>query len=1539
RYDDVALEYKDISNGVGDIFTTTAQQGENWGLNGILWEPGKTEVVYLAVENAGKLALNYNLILNVTNDSGNQAALEEALTYAIVPNVDRTQVNPYGSWSQILADASDTGAVPAGYSTAAPNGALEAGQTDYFALAVHMNETAGNEFQAQALTIDVQVVAKQMAHEYDSFDNQYDANAGFVQAEIYVSPDGDDAGAGTADSPFKTLARAQQEVRTMNASMWGDIYVYLADGVYTLDDTLTFGVEDGGSNGHYVRYVATGDATISGGRKIEGWTKSAEYENLYVANVANFTGAGIGEMYVNDVYAKRAQSEDYGLIISESDVDTSDVYVTDRLVVDSEVLSKASVTVGNVSDILLRLNRAWKTVVVNVEDITDNGDGTSSLHVHLSAAASGDSNELHGVDPGAGFVVLNAFAELDQPGEFYFDETSGDLYYYPREGEDMATAEVYASELEELIAIEGNSMIDKTQNIAFENLTFAHVAWYGEMTDGFFLQQASTYWNDEGTQYNQYIPGGINLTNTYGISFTGSVFKGFHGGALALNSGAENTQIVGNVFEDIGDSAIVLGSDDLIKDEEVYGANYTLNKPVTSYLQADYTVKNYDHITDNTPTNGYWDWLASEKAFYGDFTKPTFQVDLGAAYKIDELEILHSSSAYSKKGYSVYASATQITSTADLESTADKIASVDTSVDGASQPQTVIHKLDSAYSDKEYRYVYYVVDDGIYKHVFNMKVKDASGNNIANGATVTSYVFSDYEPINYTKITDSISDGAWTDTNKQKFVAGFTKATFQVDMEELCNIDKIELQHAASWPCRMGYSIYGSATQLTSTAAIESQADKLVSVPAVTKEADGVVDVAPVFELEDQYKAKQYRYLYFVDENGGWMTYVIRFAAINETLVNAAAQSLPKDNTITDNYITRCGLVNQGAPGVTAYYTHNLDCSYNEFYDLPYSGISLGWGWKKGYEQSVASGNRVAYNKIHNIMEVMWDGGAIYTLGHLNGSEITSNHIYDVPNVLGGIYQDQGSAGLEVYNNVVENVPNAFTVSNMNNGNGAFLNYHDNYISANEHYNGKTCGAIFYNPGDYPLEAAKVVMESGIRDEYVGIKAKDSGRQEELTTEVIFENLMHGDSAVISNEIYRRYILIVNTLYLDKFLEFVETDGSIGSYPAELVQAVKDQRVLCEQLQGVVPPDRVAMAEATAELQRLLIQMRESRVTDTLEDLIAQAEEKLANADVGTQVGQIYQSTYDALAEAVAESKATLESGDVALADRVYLEKCIERFDNEKIALDIFSFDLPEGLMSAEIDNANHEINIVVRRTLDLTNVAPIIEIPSSVMVTPASGETVDLSNGGQYTVSTTDGTESQVWTVNVTTEPILTGDIALDATVENSANWVKGLGGNEDKYHAQLFGDSTITFNLKVDKHAATDYPGFTFRNSRYDAMTSSAAYGAGNGYTVIFNTDDNCSLELQRWNDKKRVWFDSNYSESTTYVTVKSVKDIFKFGEENKIELTTANVTDGVQIIIKVNDQEVINCIDKSANAVTDAGYLGTFYVYQTVEISAAD
>ena len=161
--------YRSIAGVDGAIFSP-AEVAQN--STATLWEPGKTQIAWLAVANAGNLAMKYNIVLDVT-DRGIAPALE----YAIIDGATAAEYASLSSWNDLLADATATGPVPAGRTIAAPYGRLDAGETDYFLFAIHMREEAGNEYQGKDALFDLTLVATQATVEYDSFDNLYDADA------------------------------------------------------------------------------------------------------------------------------------------------------------------------------------------------------------------------------------------------------------------------------------------------------------------------------------------------------------------------------------------------------------------------------------------------------------------------------------------------------------------------------------------------------------------------------------------------------------------------------------------------------------------------------------------------------------------------------------------------------------------------------------------------------------------------------------------------------------------------------------------------------------------------------------------------------------------------------------------------------------------------------------------------------------------------------------------------------------------------------------------------------------------------------------------------------------------------------------------------------------------------------------------------------------------------------------------------------------------------------------------------------------------
>ena len=155
-----------------------------------LWEPGYTQVVYLKIVNAGKLALKYEagFSKNYTSNRGKNVngdwyRVDNYLKIGTAETATKF-ANREDVWSAIAATektlAKDV-MLTDGWIT------LNAGEeSEPFAVAIYMPTSVGNEANASRLRpssvsgLGIEVRATQATVESDSFDNNYDANAATV---------------------------------------------------------------------------------------------------------------------------------------------------------------------------------------------------------------------------------------------------------------------------------------------------------------------------------------------------------------------------------------------------------------------------------------------------------------------------------------------------------------------------------------------------------------------------------------------------------------------------------------------------------------------------------------------------------------------------------------------------------------------------------------------------------------------------------------------------------------------------------------------------------------------------------------------------------------------------------------------------------------------------------------------------------------------------------------------------------------------------------------------------------------------------------------------------------------------------------------------------------------------------------------------------------------------------------------------------------------------------------------------------------------
>lgn len=139
----------------------------------------------------------------------------------------------------------------------------------------------------------------------------------------------------------------------------------------------------------------------------------------------------------------------------------------------------------------------------------------------------------------------------------------------------------------------------------------------------------------------------------------------------------------------------------------------------------------------------------------------------------------------------------------------------------------------------------------------------------------------------------------------------------------------------------------------------------------------------------------------------------------------SAPEQVALGNTIENCIVTDCGKQFYGAVGIWCGLTAETIIRNNTIFNLPYTGISIGWMWSP--VPTPCRENRIVGNHIHHIMQTLSDGGGIYMLGLQPGSKILNNRIHDVSLNVGraesnGMFLDEGTTDVVVENNLIYNI-------------------------------------------------------------------------------------------------------------------------------------------------------------------------------------------------------------------------------------------------------------------------------------------------------------------------------------------------------------------------------------------------------------------------------------------------------------------------------------------------------------------------------------
>ncbi|MEU7867275.1 RICIN domain-containing protein [Dactylosporangium sp. NPDC049140] len=399
--------------------------------------------------------------------------------------------------------------------------------------------------------------------------------AAATQAAYYVAPDGNDANPGTLAAPFRTVQHARDVVRTINANMTGDIYVYLRGGNFQVTGTIEFTPNDSGTNGYRIIYAAYPNETpvLTGGVQVTGWTQHSG--NIWKAPLDR--GNKLRALYVN---GKRAY-------MAAKTINSAGCYGTYSVTAgqapwawesgsecDGAKYSLADFPAisRNQDDLEIETATTWTTAIVGVRQVTTSSDGANRVALFQQPGAAIAQGAYNGdAQAGGSHKVMNAYEFLDTPGEFYFDKTSRTLYYYKSGSEDMTTATVFApNNVSTVLRVAGTSTSSHVRNLTFTGLTVEHSDWNLVNVAGSVFKQAqqgnlSSFVYAKRNFHDYYYrnvdvaPGIIQVENADGILLERNRIE--HTGADGINmvNDVQNTRLIGNYTNDIAGSAVTVG--------------------------------------------------------------------------------------------------------------------------------------------------------------------------------------------------------------------------------------------------------------------------------------------------------------------------------------------------------------------------------------------------------------------------------------------------------------------------------------------------------------------------------------------------------------------------------------------------------------------------------------------------------------------------------------------------------------------------------------------------------------------------------------------------------------------------------------------------------------------------------------------------------------------------------------------------------------------------------------------------------------------
>lgn len=393
--------------------------------------------------------------------------------------------------------------------------------------------------------------------------------------QVYVSPMGKDTARGTRLAPVASVARAVELSRSSSSHT-----VLLQTGTYRLNEPLILHAEDSGLT---LKAMPGAKVVLSGGRRVRGWQR-VEGHPWFKATLPSDVPMP-RQIYINGVRAKRTSGR-----VPVELVQTATGYIAANDMLahwrnpsmlemvytgGNSVWGERTAGIGSWTQPRCPVAAIDGKTITMAEPCWTN----STARVMLPSGAR-SANLVGPASVGKQPTEIeDAYELLGRPGEFYADPVTHELFYTPRPGEHLETADVEVPVLQTLLSIDGTAD-HPVHDIHVEGIRFYYAGWNAPSTsEGFSEIQANFRVTGKDGASKQALcdlvpggtcpfaawtpePGNVRASFADSVVFERDRFEHLGAAGLSLAGGAHKDSVKGCVFYDISGNGLELAGVD-----------------------------------------------------------------------------------------------------------------------------------------------------------------------------------------------------------------------------------------------------------------------------------------------------------------------------------------------------------------------------------------------------------------------------------------------------------------------------------------------------------------------------------------------------------------------------------------------------------------------------------------------------------------------------------------------------------------------------------------------------------------------------------------------------------------------------------------------------------------------------------------------------------------------------------------------------------------------------------------------------------------